>query len=269
MPKVHANGIEIYYEVSGAGTPLVLIAGLNYGLWIWHTMIPYLEQHFQVIAFDNRGAGQTDKPAGPYSAAMLADDTIGLMDTLGIAQADILGHSMGGFVAQQMALAHPERISRLVLASTNFGGPNHIPVTQEALDVLMNREGDVIDIVTRGVTVATAPGWVEANPGALQELIAYRLSVPVPPDAYQAQLGVGLGLMSAEAAFEGRLSALAMPTVIFFGEHDRVVPVGNADLLGQAIPHAHVTILENTGHIWMYEAPERATMALVSSLAGL
>jgi 3-oxoadipate enol-lactonase len=109
MPKVKANGIEIYYETTGSGKTLVLISGLGYPLWQWHKMVPYLAKHFQVITLDNRGVGQSDKPAGPYSAQMLAADTAGLLDALGIERAAIMGHSMGGFIAQAIALDFPRK----------------------------------------------------------------------------------------------------------------------------------------------------------------
>ncbi len=268
MPKVQTNGIELYYEITGAGEPLLLIAGLGYGLWMWHKMIPGLAQQFQVIAFDNRGAGQTDKPDGPYTAQMLAADTAGLLEALGIRQAAVMGHSMGGFIAQELALSRPDLVSKLILASTNFGGPNHIPVTPEALAVMMDRSGDPIDVVKRGIAVACAPGFAEAHPEVVQELVAYRLTNPVPPAQYQAQMAIGLGLMSAEACFEPRLKNIAVPTLILFGEHDKVVPPGNADLLAREIPNSAIRILANAGHIFPIEVPDAAVQAVIEFLKG-
>lgn len=266
MPVAESNGINLYYEVTGEGEPLVLISGLGYGLWQWHKMIPGLSEHFKVIAFDNRGAGRSDKPPGPYNVEMLAADTIGLLDALSIEMAIILGHSMGGFVAQQIALAYPERVSKLVLASTNFGGPNHIPVTPEAMAVLTDREGDPIELVRRGAAVACMPGFADAHPEIVEELTQYRLSNPVPPESYQAQMAVGLGLLTEEAAFEHRLKNVQAETVIFFGEYDRVVPPGNADLLAKEIPNNTVYVLPDAGHIFPIEAPDRAVKALVGLL---
>lgn len=264
MPTVQTNGINIYYEEQGEGDPLVLISGLGYGLWQWHRMIPGLAEHFRVIAFDNRGAGLSDKPAGPYSAPMMAADTFGLMDALGIDSAIIVGHSMGGFIAQQMVLDAPERVSRLVLASTNFGGPNHVPITEKAMAAMMDRSGSVVDVVTRGIEVATAPGYLEAHPETVDALINYRMGNPVPPEAYQAQMAVGLGLIDAANAFEGRLEDVQTPTLILFGEHDAVVPVGNADLLAEQLPNSTVTILPGAGHIFPIETPEAAVEAIVN-----
>ncbi len=268
MPKVHVNGIDLYYEVSGSGQPLVLIAGLGYGLWQWHKMIPGLAEHFKVIAFDNRGAGQTDKPPGPYTVQMLAADTAGLIETLGAAPVAIMGHSMGGFVAQELAITRPDLVAKLILASTNFGGPRHIPITPEAMAVLADRSGDPVDLVRRGVAVACAPGFADAHPEVLQELIAYRLGDPVPPTAYQAQLAIGLALYDEKACFEHRLGAVAAPTLILFGEHDRVVPPGNADLLAARIPGSRVQIISGVGHIFPIEAPDRAVEVVVGFLKG-
>jgi pimeloyl-ACP methyl ester carboxylesterase len=268
MPQVHANGIDIDYEVTGSGAPLVLIAGLGYGRWQWHKVIPALAGHFQVVAFDNRGAGGTAKPDGPYTVQMLAADTAGLLDALGIRRAHVLGHSMGGFVAQELVLSRPDLVDRLILASTNFGGPNHVPVTPGALAVMMDRSGDPVEVVRRGIAVAAAPGFAAAHPDLVQELVAYRLGNPVPPAQYQAQLAVGLGLLSAAACFEQRLPAVQSPTLVFFGEHDQVVPPANAELLARALPHGTVRILPGAGHIWMIERPAAAAAAIVDFLHG-
>src|SRR5512138_2197033 len=157
MPRITANGIELYYELHGTGEPLVLISGIGYSLWQWHKMVPFLERHFQAITFDNRGIGQSDKPAGPYSAQMLAADTAGLLDTLGIEKAIVMGHSMGGFIAQALALDFPARVDKLILCSTNFGGPRHVPVTPEAMKVLTDTSSDPLTRFTNGLVVSTAP----------------------------------------------------------------------------------------------------------------
>lgn len=266
MPTIHANGIDIYTEVHGEGRPLVLISGLGYGLWEWHRMLPGLAEHLQVIVYDNRGAGQTDKPPGPYNVHMMAADLAGLLDELEVGPAAVLGHSMGGFIAQQLALSRPELVSHLILASTNFGGPNHIPVTPEALTAMLDRSGDPRDVLVRGITIAAAPGFPDAQPDVLEEIVAYRLTGPVAPAEYQAQMGVGLGLATAEAAFEGKLHQITQPALILFGEHDRVVPVGNAELLKRELVNGRVVILPDAGHIFPLETPEAANQAVLQFL---
>ena len=266
MPTVRANGIDIYYEVQGEGRPLVLIAGLSYTHWQWHRMAPELARHVQVILFDNRGVGQTEKPPGPYSAEMMAEDTAGLLEALGIERAAVMGHSMGGFVAQALALSRPQMVDALILASTNFGGPNHVPITQEAMAVLSDTSGDMVERFRRGLTVSTAPGFAEDNPAMIERWLAYRASHPIEPGPYQAQLAVGMGLLSEEAAFEKRLPQLDIPALILFGAHDRVVPPENAALLADRIPDSHVQFLPDAGHFFPIEAPEEAVQAVVDFL---
>jgi pimeloyl-ACP methyl ester carboxylesterase len=266
MPFVHANGIELYFEAHGKGEPLVLIAGIGYDGWYWQRMLPGLSNHFQVITFDNRGIGKSDKPTGPYSAQLLANDCIGLLDALNIRQAHVFGHSMGGFIAQAMALDHPERIHKLILAATNFGGPNHIPVSEQVLAILSDVSGDPMERFRRGLQVSVAPGFAERHPEVIEAWIAYRLANPLDPLANQAQMGVGLGLYPEEACFEKKLPAMKLPTLILFGEQDRIVPTANAELLARQIPNSRVQFLPNAGHHFPLEVPEVAVAAVVDFL---
>jgi pimeloyl-ACP methyl ester carboxylesterase len=268
MPTKTANNINIYYEIHGSGAPLVLISGLGYNQWQWHKMVPGLAEHFQVITFDNRGVGQTDAPAGPYSAALLAADTVGLLRELGLPKAHVMGHSMGGFIAQEMALSYPEMVDKLILASTNFGGPRHQPITQEAMAVLMDVTSDPVTRFKNGLVVSTAPGWSENNAAMIDEWLQWRVANPINPVAYQAQMAIGLGLLSEAACFEHRLADIQSPTLILFGAHDKVVPPGNADLLAAKIPHSTVHILPNAGHFFPIETPEEANEAVVKFLIG-
>ncbi len=248
MPTIHANGINIAYESAGDGPPLLFITGLGYGGWFWHKQVPGLSRHYRVITFDNRGSGGTDKPDGPYSTPMLAADAAGLLDALGITGAYVVGHSLGGFIAEELALARPELVSRLVLASTTFGGPNAIPVTQEALAVMMDRSGDPADLVRRGVAIAAGPGFSEAHPAVVEALLAYRFTGPVPAAQYQAQMMAG-----AMHNAEDRVSEIVCPTLVLFGEHDKVVPPANANLLVAKIAGADRVILPGVGHIFPLE----------------
>src|SRR3954469_11914440 len=118
MPTATVNGIDLYYEVSGEGPPLLLITGLSGNTLGWAMLEPTLAEHFQVIAFDNRGAGRSAAPPGPYTTREMADDAVGLLDHLGIERTHVLGLSMGGMIAQELALAHPTRVDRLVLFAT-------------------------------------------------------------------------------------------------------------------------------------------------------
>ncbi len=267
MPKAQSNGIELYYEIHGAGQPLVLISGLGYPLWQWHKMVPFLAEHFQVITFDNRGVGQSDKPAGPYTAQMLAADTAGLLDALGIEKAIIAGHSMGGFVAQAMALDFPQKVKKLILCSTNFGGPHHVPVTAEAMKVLTDVTSDALTRFKNGLSVSTAPDWSEKNPEMIEEWVKWRVANPIDPAPYQAQMAIGFGLMPEAAAFENKLPRLNVPTLILFGAYDKVVPPENASLLAEKISGSKVVILPNAGYFFPIEVSEAASRTITDFAA--
>ncbi|MGD2077478.1 MAG: alpha/beta fold hydrolase [Chloroflexota bacterium] len=266
MPFATVNNINLYYELHGSGDPLVLINGLGYDLWMWHKMVPGLAEHFQVVTFDNRGVGQSDKPAGPYTAQMLANDLARLLETLDIEQAAVMGHSMGGFVAQALVLSRPHLVSKLILSATNFGGPNHIPVTPEALAILMDTQADPVERLRRGIVVSCAPGFAEARPEVIESWIAHRLETPLDPQGYQAQLAIGLALTTEEASFESRLKNVQAPTLILFGEYDKVVPPGNAELLARDIKDSKTTILSGAGHFFPLEVPQAANEAIITFL---
>lgn len=266
MPTVVTNGINLYYELHGSGEPLVLIAGLGYDGWMWHKMIMGLAEQFQVISFDNRGVGQSDKPAGPYTARMLAADTLGMLDDFGIDKAHIVGHSMGGFIAQAIAVEHPERVDKLVLSATNFGGPHHVPITPEAMAVLTDLSGDPIERLRRGIAISCAPGFADKNPQLIEEWVGYRVQHPIDPVGYQAQLAIGLSLIPEAASFEHKLSAVRAPALILFGEQDKVVPPGNAELLASRIPGSQIAILPNAGHFFPFEVPDEANRVITPFL---
>jgi 3-oxoadipate enol-lactonase len=262
MATITVNNIQLYYEVQGDGPPLLLLAGLGYDHWFWHKMVPGLAGQFRVILMDNRGIGRSDRPDGPYTAQMLAADAAALLNELGVVKTAVLGHSMGGFIAQSLALDYPHLVSHLILAATNFGGPRHVPVTAEALAILMDTSGDPAERVRRGVAISCAPGFEQRQPGLLAELVAYRQQNPLEAGPYQAQLAIGLALMSETAAFESRLPQVTAPTLILFGEHDKVVPPANADLLARQIPHSQIVLLPDAGHFFPLETPEAAVTAV-------
>jgi pimeloyl-ACP methyl ester carboxylesterase len=266
MPYAQTNGINLYYEIHGNGEPLVLIPGLGYDGWMWHRMIPGLAEHFQVISIDNRGSGQSDKPAGPYTAPLLAADVAGLLDAFDLPKAHVMGHSMGGFIAQALAIDYPGRVDRLILSATNFGGPRHIPITPEAMAVLTDLSGDPLERLRRGIAVSCAPDFAEKNPEFVDYWVNYRVQHAIDPAGYQAQLGIGLSLLAEAASFEHKLEHVPTPTLIMFGEHDKVVPPDNAALLAAKLPRTEVQILPGAGHFFPFETPEAANAAIIAFL---
>lgn len=267
MPKVETNGINISYQVHGRGHPLLLITGVGYCSWFCHKIVPDLAEHFQVITFDNRGAGDSDKPAGPYTVPVMAADTAGLLDQLGVSNTYVFGHSLGGFIAQELAVSRPDLVGKLILASTNHGGQNVIPITPEALEVMTKREGNLFELVRRGIAIATAPGFSQKQPGVEKELVDYRFTNPVPPEQYQAQVMAGAGMagFSHEEVIK-RMKSIQVPVLILFGEHDKVVPPENARLMKEKLPNATVKILPDSGHMFPIEDPQATIAAILDFL---
>jgi len=270
MPTVHANGIDIYYEIHGSGEPLVLIAGLGYSIWVWHMMVAGLAGKNQVIIFDNRGVGKTGDPPGPYTAEMMADDTVGLIRALELEKVTILGHSMGGFIAQSLVLKYPEVVTKLILASSNYGGPNHVHMPAETVAILTDMTMDQMERSEWGIKISTSPGFYEANPEFVQEWIGYIFERPVSPEALQAQMAIGLELLSATAehSYEHKLKNIKAPTLIFSGDGDQLVPSGNVELLAREIPNNQAEIIADCGHFFPFDKPEESVEIINRFLHG-
>lgn len=268
MPTVQSNGITLAYEIHGSGHPLLLITGLGYGQWFWHKIVPGLAKQYQVITFDNRGAGASDKPDGPYTVSMMAADTAGLLDALHIRGAHVMGHSLGGYIAQELVVTRPDLVGKLILASTNYGGTKVIPITAQALEVMTNRQGDPVELLKRGIAIACAPGFVDRCREVATELFQYRSTGPVPPLQYAAQVAAGAGTAAyTDEMIDERMNANRVPTLILFGEFDMVVPPGNADLMASKIKGAQVEIIPGAGHLFAIEDPE-ATVRTITGFLG-
>jgi 3-oxoadipate enol-lactonase len=123
MPTIRANGINMYYEIHGEGYPLLCVAGLSHDVTVWYNVKDQFAKHFQVILLDNRGAGRTETPDSPYTIHTMAEDVFSLLEALKIPKAHLLGHSMGGWIAQTLAYQHPEKIEQLILYATSAKAP--------------------------------------------------------------------------------------------------------------------------------------------------
>ena len=255
---------RIAWERMGAGEPLLLIHGLGYARWGWEPVLPGLAERFSVVLFDNRGIGESDGPPGPYTAAEMASDAIRVLDEAGIARAHVVGTSLGGMVAQELAVAHPERVERLVLACTTPGGPKAHPMPQVTL-ALMAEAATLEPAVAlrRFVENALAPATVPAHPELVDQIMAHRLATAQDPVAWAAQAAAG-------ATFDAydRLGALIAPTLVQHGHEDVVVDPRNADLLVALLPNARLERFPGTGHLFFWEAPERFVSSVSAFLEG-
>jgi pimeloyl-ACP methyl ester carboxylesterase len=264
MPKIQTNGINTYTEIHGSGEPVVFIGGLGADIFLWFRQVPELSKQFQVIAFDTRGAGESDKPVEPYSIRMFADDTAGLLVALKIEKANIVGASLGGLIAQQFALAYPQMVSRLILASTGFGGPHM--VKPSFLDVIpalftMRRSGDPAKDIQRSFELFTSKAWCQQHSDLVKQYVDWRVAHPQPPDAYNRQ-------RAAVNTFNGedQISQIKVPVLIVHGAKDRVVPVKNAHLLKSKLPQARLVIFPDAGHAAPIQFADEFNTALVQFL---
>jgi 3-oxoadipate enol-lactonase len=248
--SVTASEVRIAWEQRGAGPPLLLIHGLGYARWGWEPVAGPLAEDFSLLLFDNRGIGESDAPPGPYTAAELAADTLGVLDAAGVERAHVLGTSLGGMVAQELALAAPDRVDRLVLACTTPGGPTAAPMPDRTVQLFA--EGPTLPpevALRRFVENALAAG---ADSAVIDRIMEHRLATAQPFPAWQAQAAAG---MTFDAA--SRIGAIEAPTLVLHGTDDFVVDPANAQLLASLIPGASVELFPGTGHLFFWEQPER------------
>jgi pimeloyl-ACP methyl ester carboxylesterase len=263
MAKMKANGIELYYEIHGEGRPLVLFEGLGYASWMWYKQVDKLSKHFKVIIIDNRGIGHSEKPDVEYSISMMADDAYEILRALNINEVNVLGVSMGGFIAQEFALKHPEMVDKLILCSTSFGGPNIIPIPQETLDIMLKGGGEVIDKEEARNATASALNKesVHKNIAVIDWIIASKEENPQPRYAYHRQLLAGASFNAEE-----RIHDIKAETLILAGRGDRVVPYENAYMISDKIPGSTVEIIDGGGHVFFMEEPETANEIIINFL---
>jgi pimeloyl-ACP methyl ester carboxylesterase len=244
------NGdVSIAYEVAGAGPPLLLVQGLGYGGRGWGPAHDLLAEEFTVVSFDNRGFGASDVPAGPYAVADLADDAAAVLDAAGIERATVLGVSLGGMVAQELALGRPGRVARLVLVSTTPGGLGSYPMPAQTIALMAAAPTMAPDVALRRF-VANALGD-DPDPELAERIVAYRTANPPDLAGWGAQAAAG-------ATFDAldRIAALDVPTLVVHGTADAVVDPRNGELLAQRIPGARLQLVPGCGHLVSWERPE-------------
>jgi len=248
MPLTKVGDINLCYNIRGDGQPLILIAGFATAQNAWFPLLRAFSKHYRVVTFDNRGIGGSDKPDGPYSTKMMAGDTIALMDHLGIDRAHVLGGSMGGMIAQHIAIDHPQRVDKLILFSTSVGG-------QPLRDMLFD------------LAEATTPNWNRSSSdlaGAdLRKLTAaiasrsfnqpFNRLVIVPLARLMLSLGmtkVPAGQLEAMMTHNvlDRLHLIKAPTLVLTGSKDRLMPPQWSEVLASRIKGAKLVSIDGGSH---------------------
>src|SRR2546423_3257745 len=243
MPSIEANGQTLYYEVHGEGEPLLCVMGLAANSLAWALQVnPFAERHKTVI-FDNRDVGQSSIVDQPYEIRDMAQDTLALADGLDLDSFHLLGYSMGGAIAQEVALAAPERIRSLTLAVTYAGTGNWGSKFAElwgARRQRTSREEHIDELILMTLSEAYFK-----NQAAVEYMRKMMLNDPnpQPPEAFARQLEA-----SRRHDTKDRLGSLTMPVHVIGGEYDILVPIWKQREIAALIPHAKFTMIEGSAH---------------------
>ena len=251
------DGVRIAYEARGSGPAVLLVQGLGYARWGWEPVVDRLAGDFLVISYDNRGIGESDVPPGPYTVAGLAADAVSVLDAAGISSAHVVGASLGGMVAQQVALADPDRVDRLVLVCTTPGGADSYPMPEQTVRLMAEAASLAPDEALRRFV----ENAMVARGELVEEIYRRRLASPPDPVGWQAQAAAG-------ATFDAldRIGGIAAPTLVVHGTEDNVIDPRNAELLASRIPGAVLELVPGTGHLLFWEQPDRFAALLLEFL---
>jgi 3-oxoadipate enol-lactonase len=250
MLRARNGEVELAYELLGDGPPVLLIQGLGYGGRGWGPVLEPLAEDFTVAAFDNRGFGASDVPPGPYSVPELAEDARSVLDAAGFDRAHVIGASLGGMIAQELALAHPERVDKLVLACTTPGGASAFPMPAQTAKLMLEAAALPPDVALRRfVENALGEGKSEE---LVQRVVAYRTANPPDLGGWQSQATAG----ATHDALD-RIGSIEAPTLVVHGTEDAVVDPRNAHVLEERILDVRVELLPGCGHLLFWEEPNR------------
>lgn len=254
------NGITLAYRVIGTGHPLLLINGFASPMDTWNPpLLAALARHFRVIIFDNRGTGYSTATDEPFSIRLFANDTLALMDALEIPISHVLGLSMGAAIAQELVLAHPDRVDPLILACGTCGGDQMVMMAPEIWQQLSDKSGTGIEVAGRMFSVLFPAGWL-----ATHDPWQYCPAVHETTSEESAK-------RQAEALFRwpgtyGRLPAIRCPVLVLTGADDAVIPPENSRILARQIPGARLIEIPGAGHGLQYQCPDAFSRTVLEFL---
>lgn len=252
------SGTTIHYRVAGNGPPLLLLNGMAASGRLWPAAwLERLVASFRVLAMDNRGTGGSAWRGGELTISDMAGDALAVLDDCDLESAHVLGHSMGGMVAQALAVDHPERVRSLVLCAT-LPGRSGVPTPPETLAQMPRPNAGTSQEPAGNVwRVVTAPGFADLHPEVIQELVDQQAAQRPSPEILMAQV-------RAAAVFDSapHLASVRTPTLVLHGEADPQIPVENGRLIARHVPGARLEILSGVGHLVAYEAAERCAQLI-------
>lgn len=264
MPHVKVNDISIYYRTVGKGTPLVMLMGFTGNSdWWSEQMIADLSKDFKLILLDNRGSGRSDIGKRLYTMRRFADDTIALMDSLGIESAHILGVSMGGMIAQEIAINYPERVNQLVLGCTGCGPRRGAILSKERMSLWKRYLFEPkIRQLNFAANLFFSQAYLETGPREEMLKFAAQMSIaPITVEGRAHQLGAILRFNSYS-----RLPTLKNQTLIIAGSQDYIIPIKNSHILAMQIPNSELVIFDGPGHAFFIEVADKTVSAISNFL---
>jgi len=253
MGFIEQNGVKIYYETHGVGEPLVLIEGLAQQISMWKYQVMGLKDLFKVAAFDLRGSGKSDKPQSGYSLDLFIEDTKAIIDHLNLGKPNMLGASLGGFIAQAFAAKYGNLINKLILVNTAFGGPKYIPLSQEVLNTMLygGKGNTPLEKAVDALSYSFSEDFVKEKRTIIENIARELLENPQPPYAYQGQAIVG-----ATFNMENEAKTIRNKTLVIVADKDKIVPMGNGINLHKAIPKSKFVMIKDAGHLSFIEKYE-------------
>lgn len=261
MTKTNINGVNLYYEVHGKGKPLVLIAGFSCRTDLWELLLPYFTENFQVLIFDNRGVGQSDAPDSSLTIEDMAADTLALIDQLQLQKPHILGHSMGGAIAQMIAKRHPEKIDKVVLANSLIKFNEVSRYVQNYL-LKLRLEGVSIRRLAEYILPWLCSGEFLANNFTIEAFLQHQESNPYPQTlvGYKRQLEALTSFNSSSW-----VDQITNPTLVIEGQVDLLCPL-DSQQLAKAIKGAQLYTFEGQGHLTLVEKPQEFSQVVTKFL---
>jgi 3-oxoadipate enol-lactonase len=252
VSRARDRTVALHYESTGTGAPVLLVMGLGMNATGWWRTVPVLAAAgLRVLTFDNRGVGRSDRPPGRYTTALMANDAVSVLDAAGVSRAHVYGISLGGMIAQEVALRHADRLERLVLGATAPGGESAIPADRSTLEFFQRRGQMPAEEAVWASVPYNYSARTRAEHGDRIVLdIRQRLRFPVEPEPYAAQLAAALGHDAHD-----RLARIRAPTLVVHGQEDMMVPAANGRLLANLIPDARLLELRGAAHLYPTDEP--------------
>lgn len=257
--KVNVVDIEIAFKTFGKGPPILLISGSGNVMDVWPSyFLKELAKSHKVTIFDNRGVGNTTEGTKPFSVKQFANDTFGLMNILGIQEADVLGFSMGSFVAQQLVITYPEKVNRLILYGASCGGQEGIPQKPKVINTLSDFVNNRTEDVDAFLEVTFPLNWIKENPNFLDMIP--KTSETILSTTLKKQFEINEAWLSTNwPGVCDLLQKISIPTLIITGTEDVAIPSENALILVDKIPGAWLVQIKDAGHGLMYQYPKNFT----------